>query len=320
MTTQENPFARRTGVRAPVVRRQPHFGTDDASLVTDLIVIPTEDDHKWDGMLFRPRQGAVDSRLAVLIIHGSVGHYLSGMPRRMAFHLAQRGIATLTANTRMANYGVFFGTGLLELAQLDVTAAVRALRERGFQRIVLLGYSMGATMVTHYQAVHAPPQIIGVCTVAHPESLSRSLRRRWERFGSSPSYDEMCAMAQAQLEGTDDPERDRIVIVQRATGPSAGPEDAEIWTYRTWLHSRGPDAHAGQSLRWVGDVTVPLAIIQAAEDPLIRPEEGVRLAQLAREGSCPQVHLESIPGANHTFDGVEDAAADAVHRWISAAT
>ena len=29
-------------------------------------MIPTEDDHNWDGMIFRPRRGAVDPRMAVL--------------------------------------------------------------------------------------------------------------------------------------------------------------------------------------------------------------------------------------------------------------
>ena len=170
VTTHRDAFHPRLTNPAPIVRRPPAFGKDDAHIETDLIVIPTEDRHSWDGMIFRPRHGAVDPRLAVLVIHGSVGNYLTGMPRRLAFHLAQEGYAALTANTRMANYGVFFGTGLIDRAQLDIAAAVRALRERGFRRIILLGYSMGSTMVTHYQAVqraargdrrvhHRPPAV-----------------------------------------------------------------------------------------------------------------------------------------------------------------
>jgi len=316
MTSHRDPFDPRQVLSPPIVRRPPAFGEDDIQLETDLIVIPTEDNHSWDGMIFRPRRGAIDSRLAVLVIHGSVGHYLSGMPRRLAFHLAQQGYAALTANTRMANYGVFFGTGLLDQAQLDIAAAVRALRERGFRRIILLGYSMGSTMVTHYQAVHAPPEVIGVCTLAHPLSLPLSLRRRWERFGSIPSYNDMCALVSRQLEGTDDPERDRIVIVRRATGPSERPEHAEIWTYRTWWHSRGPEALTAESRRWIGLLRVPLGLIQAADDPLIPQAEGQLLAKLAQEGGCPAVHLEFVDGANHAFDGREVAGVNAALEWV----
>jgi len=300
-----------------IVRRAPAFGTDDSLLETNLIVIPTDDGHNWDGMIFRPRREAIDPRLAVLVIHGSVGHYLSGMPRRLAFHLAHHGYAALTANTRMANYGVFFGTGLLDEAQLDIAAAVRALRERGFHRIILLGYSLGSTMVTHYQAVHAPPEVIGVCTLGHPLSLPLSLRRRWERFASIPSYNEMCAIITREMGGSDDPERDRIVIVRRATGPSERPEHAEIWTYRTWWHSRGPEALAAESRRWVGLLRVPLGLLQAADDQLIPPSEGRLLATLARDGGCPEVHLEFIEGANHTFDGRELAGVNAAQRWVA---
>ena len=317
MTTHRDAFHPRLTNPVPIVRRPPAFGKDDTRIETDLIVIPTDDGHSWDGMIFRPRHGAVDPRLAVLVIHGSVGHYLTGMPRRLAFHLAQEGYAALTANTRMANYGVFFGTGLIDRAQLDIAAAVRALRERGFRRIILLGYSMGSTMVTHYQAVHAPPEVIGVCTIAHPLSLPQSLRRRWERFGSIPSYNEMCAIISRQMEGGDDPERDRIIIVRRATGPSDRPEDAEIWTYRTWWHSRGPEALSAESRRWVGLLRVPLGLIQAADDLLISQPEGALLSKLAREGGCPEVSLEYVEGANHTFDGHELDAVDAAVRWVT---
>ncbi len=280
MTSSRDAYHPRL-TRQPLARRAPAFGQDDTDIETDLIVIPTEDHHNWDGMIFRPRRGAVDPRMAVLVIHGSVGHYLTGMPRRLAFHLAERGYAALTANTRMANYGVFFGTGLLDEAQLDIAAAVRALRERGFRRIILLGYSMGSTMVAQYQAVQAPPEVIGVCTIAHPLSLPLSLRRRWERFGSNPSYNEMCAIVTREMGATDDPERDRIIIVQRATGPTDRPEHSEIWTYRTWWHSRGPEALSAESRRWVGLLRVPLALIQARGRPA-DPEVRGRIAATPR--------------------------------------
>lgn len=304
--------------RKPLVRgRPPRFGRDDRRIETRLLLLDTEDGHKWDGMMFRPRFAPAENRVAALVIHGSVGNYLQGMPRRLAFGLAHAGVPVLTANTRMANYGAFFGTGLLDRVPMDIDAAVAALRRRGYRRIVLVGYSMGSTMVTHYQARYATPEVVGVCTIAHPLSLPASLRRRWERFGSEPSYNEMAGIVQRGLGGTDDATRDRIIIVERASGPSSRPEHAEIWTYRTWWHSRGPEALSAESRRWVGILRVPLALIQAGDDLLIPRDEGVQLAKLAREGGCPEVHLEYVEGADHVFTDCQDLAVEAARAWIT---
>lgn len=295
----------------------PMFGRDDRRLETRMVVLHPEDGGYRDAMLFRPRDpDARHRRVAVVVVHGSVGNYLTGLPRRMAFGLAQAGFSTLTINTRMANYGVFFGSGLLDRVHLDMDAAMRALRRRGYRRVVLLGYSMGATIVTRYQAVYEPPEVLGVCTVAHPLSLPQSLRRRWEQFGSIPSYAEMTALAGHGLGGRDDPAMDRIVIVRRAKGPTDRPEDAEIWTYRTWWHARGPEALSAESRRWVGVLRVPLAIIQAGEDPLIPDDEGTTLRQLALDGGCPDVHLQYVEGADHVFSGCHQAPIDAARAWI----
>jgi dienelactone hydrolase len=305
-------------MRRATPSRGPMFGRDDRRLETRMVELESADGGRRDAMLFRPRDPqAVNRRVGIVVVHGSVGNYLTGVPRRAAFGLAESGYTTLTINTRMANYGVFFGAGLLDRTHHDVDAAVVALRRRGVSRIILLGYSMGATMVCHYQAVYAPPEVEGVCTIAHPMSLPQALRRRWERFGSSPTYAEMTARAgRAMLQG-DDPAHDRIVIVTRAKGPTERPQDAEIWTYRTWWHSRGPEALHAESRRWVGILRVPLAIIQAERDPLIDGEEGRELRRLALAGGCPEVHLEYVPGADHIFSGCEQVPFESARAWIA---
>lgn len=302
--------------RYPRPVRAPQFGRDDRRLETRMVTLDTADGHSWDGMLFRPREHTGMRRVGVIVVHGSVGNYLAGVPRRAAFGLAQAGFSALTINTRMANFGAFFGTGLLDRVPLDIDAAVALMRRLGYRRLVLLGYSMGSTMVTHYQAVHEPPEVIGVCTICHPLSLPGSLRARWERFDSDPSYQDMAMTVNRGLGGLDDPDQDRIVIVQRANGRHDGPEHAEIWTYRTWWHSRGPDALNAESRRWVGVLRVPLALIQAGNDHLIPVEEGEMLRKLAVEGGCPSVHLEYVEGADHVFSRTPDAPIVAAEAWL----
>jgi dienelactone hydrolase len=300
---------RRTPLRRPTA-----FGRDDRSLSIDLVVLETKDRKTWDGLLYSPRDPGLHtrSRPAVLVVHGSVGNYLSGVPRRVSFGLARTGYTVLSVNTRMANYGVFFGGGLLDEVPLDLDAALTSLTRRGFKRVVLLGYSLGATMVTHYQALRQPPEVVGLCTVAHPLSLPASLRRRWERFGASPSYEEVEARAREMAAAGED----EIVIVTRSNGLTDEPKDCEIWTYRTWWASRGPEAPHAESARRIREVRVPIAVIQGEDDVLIPAEEGEALVRIALEAGCPDARLMVIPGADHGFRNRGDALAEACAEWI----
>lgn len=281
-------------------------------------MLDTEDGKHWDAVLFRPRIGLPSRRrLAVVVVHGSVGNYLTGLPRRLAFGLAGAGFTVMSINTRMANYGVFFGGGLMHKTPLDIDAALAMLRRLGFRRMALCGFSMGSTMVTHYQALRRPDDVVGVVTVAHPRSLPEALRNRWERFGASPTYEEMATRAREQLSPDfETSPNDRIVVVTRAVGPTDSPLDAEIWTYRTWWFSRGPEAEHAQSRLRIGAVTVPIALIQAGEDELVSHAEGSELVALARQGSAPSVDLEVIPGADHVFSQRDRELVEAATAWL----
>jgi pimeloyl-ACP methyl ester carboxylesterase len=308
----------RAGLRRPV------FTLDHPDLDLDLLVLPTEDGHEWDGLLGVPRGGDPRRRrVAVIVVHGSVGNYISGIPRRVAMGLAHDGFTILSVNTRMANYGAIFGSGLLHLTPLDLDPAVEALRRRGFDTIVLLGYSMGATIVTHYQALRRPPEVIGLCTLAHPASLANSLRRRWERYGASPPYAEVLQRARGALgadpsPGPRDDEGDEIFVVQRASGPTDAPAHCEIWTHRTWWFSRGPGVEHLMSRSRIEHVGVPVLFVQAGADEMIDPDEGHMLARFARKGGAPSARVVVVGGAGHTFRGQEGSVVRACTTWLEA--
>lgn len=303
------------------VRRPPLFGRDDRGLAIDLVVAETADGHSWDGMVFKPEPGGDPRRrrMAVVVVHGSVGNYLTGVPRRISFGLAQAGYTVLSTNTRMANYGVIFGGGLMHRTPLDLDAALAVMRRRGFRRFVLLGFSMGATIVTHYQALRQPSDVVGVCTVAHPASLPAALRLRWDHFGAEPGYEEVVETVRTRLAPDfEDGRRDRIFVVRRARGFGERPLDGEIWTYLTWWHSRGPQAPHAESRLRIGHVTVPLALVQAGEDELVRESEGAELEAIARQGDCPSVWRTTIPDADHVFSGLDEELVEAVVSWLEA--
>jgi dienelactone hydrolase len=303
---------------------RPFFGRDDKRLRLELLTLDTEDGQRWDGLLYLPPGAGgrrTVARPAVIVVHGSIGNFLSGVPRTVSFGLAQAGHPVLSINTRMANYGVFFGGGLFHRTPLDIDPALALMRRRGYERVVLLGYSMGATMVTNYQAVRQAPEVLGLCTVAHPLSLPESLRRRWARYGAVPDYDEVAWRARERL--MPDPERsrrDEIFVVHRARGFTDEPRDAEVWTYRTWWFARGPEASQAMSARRIGAVAVPIGMVQAGADALVMPDEGDELARIALAGACPDARVSVVPGADHVFTGRDRELVAACVDWIEHAT
>lgn len=93
------------------------------------------------GVMTRP----VGARVACIIMHpvsNFMGHYL-------LHPLTERGLAFFALNSRFVNNDTML---ILERVIQDLGAGVRYLRESGFERIVLLGNSGGAALVSLYQA------------------------------------------------------------------------------------------------------------------------------------------------------------------------
>lgn len=302
--------------------RRPAFGRDDREIGTRLLTLDTEDGHEWDAMLLRPRFGIpARRRLLVIVVHGSVGNYLTGVPRRLAFDLAGHGYSVMSINTRLANYGPFFGGGLFHRTPLDLRAALDVAERQGFGRVALLGYSMGCTVCTNFIAQEQPAQVVGLCTIAHPESLPASLRLRWQRYGASPSYDEVTEVAREIVAvDPDDPPGDRIFTVMRANGPRPTPENGEIWTYATWWSSRGPESPHAESRVQIAKVGVPIAILQAGNDHLIQPGEGYELSHIAEQAGNADVFLDMVPHADHVFTGCVDDVSAMAASWLDRLT
>jgi hypothetical protein len=92
------------------------------------------------------------SKTVVAVVHPSsnfLGHYL--LP-----HLAERGIDAVGLNTRYIGND---STLLMENCVLDIGSAVRFLRERGYEKIVLGGNSGGGGLTALYQSQAESPTI-----------------------------------------------------------------------------------------------------------------------------------------------------------------
>jgi len=106
------------------------------------VVVTASDGIQTLGLLHVPATGR--ARTALLVIHPRADftrHYLAPL-------LAQRGYAVLGHNTRYVNNDC---DALHERMLLDIAAALRELRTRGYERLVLLGNSGGGSLTAFYQ-------------------------------------------------------------------------------------------------------------------------------------------------------------------------
>ena len=87
--------------------------------------------------------------LATVVCHGFTGSARTPAVRAIAARIAAAGISVLAPDFR--GHGRSGGLGTAgDREVLDVEAAVAWLRERGFERIAVLGWSMGGSVVLRY--------------------------------------------------------------------------------------------------------------------------------------------------------------------------
>lgn len=288
-----------------------------------LVTLTAEDGEVHDALLeideraARARQRRTGRRTALVHIHGIMGNFLVGTLRFFPAPVARAGFPVLVLETRMANVGQLFGQAIFEDAIRDVEAAVRWLRAQGFDSIVLSGYSSGATLATRFAATHHVPDLRGLVCLGNPWGLPQSMQRRAEHFGAKPDYAELVHMVRRAIGGNPDvPEDDRLFVVEQSRGPSSRPADSEVYTYRTWWHSRGPAATGAMAFRQIGQVWAPVLLVQGTSDDVVQFEEAVALAAVARAAGNRDVTVMRIDGAGHAFRDHEIATLDAVISWL----
>jgi dipeptidyl aminopeptidase/acylaminoacyl peptidase len=96
------------------------------------------------------------------------------------------------------------------------------------------------------------------------------------------------------------------------------PADGEIYTYRTWWTSRGPNATSAMAFRQIGQVWAPILLVQGTDDEVVDPDEAWALAEVARKAGNLDVAVAPIPGGTHSLKGREIATLRAVTRWVRA--
>ena len=218
-------------------------------LTRELITLHSLDGHSHDALLHhdervtRVRARSTGRRTAQLHIHGIMGNFLVGTLRFLPAAYAGIGLPMLVPETRMGNVGQLFGHAIFEEALLDLDAAVRWLEEAGYDSLILSGYSSGATMAVRFAATRELPQLRAVVLYGAPWGLPQSHEQRCRRWESDPPYDDVLEMVRREVAADPDARLpDRMFAITQSRGPDRLPRHSEVYTWRTWWHTRGPNA------------------------------------------------------------------------------
>ncbi len=132
----------------------------------------------------------------IIYIHGVLGNFLArGTPRLLPPALLEHGINSFSVNTRMAFMGQIMGEGIFDDTINDIEASLYLLKKEGFRKIFIFGYSLGANIVAYYASKRTDPSICGLILEGCAFSLPEAQRKRWEKWNSEPSYDEVYSKA-----------------------------------------------------------------------------------------------------------------------------
>jgi len=161
-----------------------HYWTLGPYLRHNLLPAEVPEWRPWETRIVDPAIGPVQlsgrlsrgraSRTIVVIVHGLGGSATSYYARNAARAAERAGIHSLRLNLRGADRSGsdYYHAGLFE----DLEAALRSAPLRDYDRILLLGYSLGGNMMLRYLANDPDPRVYAAAAVCSPIDLEKGAR------------------------------------------------------------------------------------------------------------------------------------------------
>lgn len=259
------------------------------------------------GLLWSPADGRPVTT-ATLLIHGLTSSPLSPLFLKMAPVLAQTGTAVLAPELRRSGWAGH-ESSVLDNDLADIDAWVSFLLERGYEKIVLAGASIGSISVGRYQSVKQHPNVVAIAHLMPTADCPEWFRAA---AGEGP-YAAAVAQAEAAIHaGQGDVELIDVDIRQPPPNKYGG---RFRWTQRaaSWLSWWGPDADSRNTLH-IANARVPLLLLSGTDDSY---NDEARFAQLkAAATRSPGVTEIWYPGIDHGLAGVETRVAADLFAWI----
>ena len=243
---------------------------------------------------------AKDRNCVAILLHGLGGNFYTQPVPGVANVLAEAGYSCLAINTRghdwIAGWGTLIGSSLELIADApyDIEAFVHYLRDMSYERIVLIGHSLGGLKALYYQSSRSDHAITAVVAMSPTFSLSYH-----KAVNMIPDFEYRYSSARNLVSQGRPYEFIRWVW-------SYGPTPEIILTAQTFVDRYGPSLKFdGKTL--IGKVVCPVLLTAGSKE-----SEDYRSSLAAANVSS----LEIVQGADHYYTAFEPALARVIVRWL----
>ncbi|MCH8043191.1 MAG: alpha/beta fold hydrolase [Planctomycetes bacterium] len=279
----------------------------------DLVQATTPDGLRLDGALHVAEPCASDAPInAVLCLHGAGSNFYSSLLTDIAPHFVEAGIALLRVNTRghdgistsATATGAYRGGAAYEdvdECRYDVRGWIDFLRQQGYERIALLGHSLGAIKAVYSQAFD-PHEAIRCVLAVSPARLSHSYFRETPR-GSR--FFDTHATAKEHVEAGRGGTLMQVIVPIPLVITAAG-----------YVDKYGPEERFN-ILKFADRVTCPTFYTFGE----LELQTGIAFVGLPEaiadlpEGKSSR-EIITLGGADHMYTGVRDVLAERLIAWL----
>jgi pimeloyl-ACP methyl ester carboxylesterase len=272
----------------------------------EIVYTETADGYVLEGVVIRP--SAASSRpVAVVWVHGLTGKFYAPTEILISRDLAAEGYTVVSGNNRGHDFGarirrvqgepILAGGGWerFDESPHDVDAWITFATSLGFERVVIVGHSLGGLKVAYYQALRQDPRVAGL--------VAASAALRAARF--DPELARLAERMEAEGQGQD-------LLPWGSSRAGAGTHSAATFLnrVRTGLDQYGLDAPDPA----IGKIRCPiLAFFGTVQDT----GDQADLEMIRRNAKAAErVDTAIVEGADHVYTGRESAVARVLLDWL----
>jgi len=284
----------------------------------DTLYIWTKDGLRLQGIHYEPPK----SGLCVLVVHGMSGNIIENyFADVLGKRLSKAGVGCIYGHNRGYNHindilkkngkTIRLGTTYERFNEClyDIDAWFSVIKKLGYEKVVLLGHSLGCNKVIRYFSKKNPKGVVGVVLASPPDMVGL-----FEKPEYQPSHKELLKEAKKNVK----------------EGNPRKLVSGVIWDWyrlssQTYLDlsERGgsvdnlPVLQDPDKFLELAQINVPILGIMGEEDDIaIRSlREDLDLIK-AKAVNCPLFTKRFIKGGNHTYGGCENDFSQTVLSWV----
>ena len=280
----------------------------------ELVRTLTPDGMRLDGALLAGDEISRRPVDAALCLHGvGANFYTSSALEAISPAMRQLGIAVLLANTRghdsLYTASVAMGrrrqgaaVEIVDECRLDVAGWCKFLGERGLEKILLMGHSLGAIKAVYSQAHEPIGSVVGLIAASPPRLSCQAFKNSLE---SASFFDSLATAEQLVKSGREDE-----LFVAKFPFPL-------LISATSYIDKYGP-AERYNILDFAANVAVPALFTYGSKE---LESGGIAFASLPEAlAKLPEkrgaIEVQVIAGADHNYTGCGESLAAAMSKWI----